>query len=107
APRVGFAWGLNQGKNKAAKTVIRAGFGIFYDRFPESLILQAERLNGTTQREYLVPSPTFFPNIPNVSTLTAYAETPTRYQIDPHFTAPSTMQSAVSIEQQVSKNMTV
>ena len=50
APRVGFAWGLNRHKNAAAKTVLRAGFGIFYDRFPETLILQAERLNGTNQQ---------------------------------------------------------
>ena len=49
APRVGFAWGLGGHKKSAAKTVLRAGFGIFYDRFPESLILEAERLNGTTQ----------------------------------------------------------
>src|SRR5208283_3052659 len=105
APRVGFAWGLNQGKNKAAKTVIRAGFGIFYDRFPESLILQSERLNGTTQQQYLVPSPTFFPNIPNISSLSS--ETPTRYEIDPNLRAPYTMQSAAGIEQQISKNATV
>jgi hypothetical protein len=105
APRVGFAWGLNQGKNKAAKTVIRAGFGIFYDRFPESLILQSERLNGTTQQQYLVPSPTFFPNIPSISSLSS--ETPTRYEIDPNLRAPYTMQSAAGIEQQISKNATV
>jgi hypothetical protein len=34
-------------------------------------------------------------------------ETPTRYEIDPHFRAPYTIQSAVSIEQQVSKSATV
>ena len=107
APRLGFAWGLNPHKNGGAKTVLRAGFGMFYDRFSEELLLQAERLNGTRQQEFLVPSPSFFPNIPNVSTLSAYAENPTRYQIDPHFTAPSIIQSAVSLEQQVSKNMTV
>ncbi len=106
APRFGFAWGLNKGKGAAAKTVIRAGFGIFYDRFTESSILQAERLNGTVQQTYLVPSPAFFPIIPSISSLSAYA-TPTRYEIDPNLRAPYTIQSAVSIEQQVSKSATV
>ena len=108
APRVGFAWGLGGNKKSAAKTVLRAGFGVFYDRFPESLILESERLNGTTQPEYLVPSPNFFPIIPSISTLSSLStETPTRYEIDPHLRAPYTMQSAVSIEQQVSKSATL
>jgi hypothetical protein len=107
APRVGFAWGLNPHKNAAAKTVLRAGFGVFYDRFAESLLLEAKRLNGTNQQTYLVPDPTFFPIIPSVSDLSNYAETPTRYEIDPHLRAPYTMQSAVGIEQQISKNTTL
>jgi hypothetical protein len=108
APRVGFAWGLNPHKNSAAKTVLRAGFGAFYDRFPENLILEARRLNGTTQQQYLVASPGFFPTIPSLSNLISLSgETPTRYEMDPHFHAPYTMQSAVSIEQQVSKSTTV
>jgi hypothetical protein len=107
APRVGFAWGLNPHKNAAAKTVLRAGFGVFYDRFAESLLLEAQRLNGTNQRTYLVPDPTFFPIIPSVSDLASYAVTPTRYEIDPHVRAPYTMQSAFSIEQQISKSTTL
>jgi hypothetical protein len=107
APRVGFAWGLNPHKNAAAKTVLRAGFGVFYDRFAESLLLQAQRLNGTNQQTYLVPSPTFFPLIPSVNDLASYAVTPTRYEIDPHVRAPYTMQSAISIEQQIAKSTTL
>jgi hypothetical protein len=109
APRVGFAWGLNRSKNASAKTVLRAGFGIFYDRFAENLLLQSERfnVNSPAQQEYIVPSPTFFPTIPSIQELSSYAETPTYYKIDPNFRAPYTMQSAVSIEQQVSKSATV
>ena len=33
APRLGFAWGIGGGGTAAPKTVLRAGFGIFYDRF--------------------------------------------------------------------------
>ena len=107
APRVGFAWGLNRRNNAAAKTVLRAGMGVFYDRFPESLILQAQRLNGTHQQQYLVPSPTFFPLIPSISNLSNYAETATRYEIDPNLHAPYTIQEALSLEQQVSRSATI
>ena len=35
APRVAVAWAPGAKKNVASKTVIRSGFGIFYDRFDE------------------------------------------------------------------------
>jgi hypothetical protein len=108
APRVGFAWGLNRHKNAAAKTVLRAGVGVFYDRFTEGLILQSERLNGTTQQTYLVRSPTFYPVVPSISTLSSLASnTSARYEIDPHLRAPYMITSAMSIEQQVSKSATI
>ena len=59
APRVGFAWGLGHGKSP--KTVLRAGFGIFYDRFMQTQVLQAERLNGINQQEFIFSQPDFFP----------------------------------------------
>ncbi len=66
APRISFAWGLGGGGKKAApKTVLRAGFGMFYDRFPYNLVLQAERLNGFTQQQTIVPG--------NVSRETAFS----------------------------------
>jgi hypothetical protein len=102
APRLGFAWGL--GKGKSAKTVLRAGFGVFYDRFGEDLILNAERLNGFNQQQYIVGSPDFFPTIPPVDTLTA---TSTNYQIDPNLRAPYAVQTGIGLERQVAKNATV
>src|SRR5689334_650429 len=54
APRIGFAWGLGSKKNAAPKTVIRTGFGIFYDRFSQNLIMQAERLNGVNQQQFVI-----------------------------------------------------
>src|SRR5262249_2557490 len=63
APRVAIAWGIGHGKS-APKTVLRAGVGLFYDRFTEELILNAERYNGVTQEKFVVMNPCFFPNIP-------------------------------------------
>jgi hypothetical protein len=107
APRVGIAWGIGRGKNPSPKTVIRAGFGIFYDRFTQDFVLQAERLNGVTQKQFVVTAPDFFPNVPPVSMLTSAQTFPTIYQIDPKLHAPYTMQTAVSVERQLSKNANV
>lgn len=106
APRIGLAWGL--GKGTSPKTVLRAGAGIFYDRFEEGPILQAERLNGVTQQQYVVPSPDFFPNIPSISQLAALSVSQnTVYRIDPNLRAPYMIQSAVGLERQLAKNSTV
>ncbi len=110
APRFGFAWGLGSGKSQAPKTVLRAGWGIFYTRFTDSLVLQAEHQNGVLQQEYVVTNPTFYPTIPPVSELQLVdTGVPTIYRIQPNLHAPYTMQTATSLEHQLSRsvNMTV
>jgi hypothetical protein len=107
APRLGLAWGL--GHSAKPSTVLRAGFGVFYDRFGQGPLLQVERLNGINQQQYIVPNPDFFPSIPAVSVLASTPEStlPTRYRIDPNLRAPYTMQSAVALERQIGKNATM
>ncbi len=99
APRLGFAWGIGGGGKNAPKTVLRGGFGLFYDRFTQDLVLNADRLNGVTQLQYIVPSPTdSFPSFPSLS-----SQTQTPYQISPNLHAPYIMQTAFSLERQVTK----
>ncbi len=100
APRLGFAWGIGGGGKSAPKTVLRGGFGLFYDRFSQDLVLNADRLNGVTQLQYTVPSPDCFPN---VSSCPLTPQTQTTYQISPNLHAPYIMQSAFSLERQVTK----
>ncbi len=109
APRVSIAWGIGGGQKSAPKTVLRAGFGLFYDRFAELNVLQAERLNGVTQLQYIAQGPIVlnqYPNIPPQTDL-QQSSSPTLYQIDPRFHAPYIMQSAVSVERQLSKTINV
>jgi len=102
APRLAIAWGIGRGKT-SPKTVLRAGWGIFYDRFTEDLVIQAERLNGVTQQQYVVHSPDFFPNVPPPSMLAGSQSIPTIYRIAPNLHAPYTMQTAVTLERQLTK----
>ena len=62
APRLGIAWGVG-GKSAPPKVVLRGGFGIFYDRFQSEQLLQAERLNGITQQQFVINNPTCFPGL--------------------------------------------
>lgn len=109
APRLSFAWGLGGGGKNAPKTVLRGGFGLFYDRFTQNLVLNADRLNGITQQQYAVSCPLtqppapcpeidFFPN----AQLPPAASSPI-YSIDSHLHAPYIMQTAFSMERQVTK----
>ncbi len=104
APRLGVAWGIGSDGKSAPKTVLRAGFGMFYDRFAPNLLQQAERLNGVTQVTSVYPSPQFYPA---PQPLPANSSSRTIYQISPDLRAPYTIQSAVSIERQISKAATV
>ena len=107
APRLGFAWGIGGQGKRVPKAVLRAGFGIFYDRFMEQQILDAEHLNGINQRQYLVTSPDFFPNIPSQSSLAKYTSSlPTKDLIAPSLHAPYTVQSAIGLERQFTKALT-
>ncbi len=107
APRMSLAWGLGHSKT-APKTVVRGGYGIFYDRFSYNYLLQAERLNGITQQQYTVTQPNFYPVIPPPGELSMLAtNSPTIYQVAPNLRIPYTMEAAFSVERQVTKNATV
>lgn len=106
APRFGFAWGVG-GRRAPPKVVIRGGFGIFYDRFQSEQILQAERVNGVVQQQYVFVNPTCYPIATACNLSTASEVTPTIYEISPRLHAPYTLQGAVSVERQVTKSATL
>ncbi len=55
APRVYLAWSPDAVGGKPAKTVIRVGFGLFYDRINENIALTNERLGGGgLQQQYVI-----------------------------------------------------
>jgi len=108
APRLALAWAPGAtAKTTKLKTVIRAGFGIFYDRFPLNSTLTAERYNGVVQQQYVVTNPDFFPSIPSIPVIAAFQTTQVIQQISSTMRAPYLMQSAVSVEHQLPHNSTI
>ena len=54
APRVAFAWSPGAANSAhPPKMVIRAGFGVFYNRFGENQTLLARRFDGVNQQQFL------------------------------------------------------
>jgi hypothetical protein len=116
APRVGFAWGLGGKKNGAPKTVIRTGFGIFYDRIAQGVIMTTERLNGINQQQYTLTNRTpadqtalngLYATYPNFSLSSLPSVGTSKYGIAPDLRTPYTMQAAASVERQLTKASTL
>ena len=105
APRIGIAWGLGgNGKNKAPKTVLRAGYGIFYDRFTSDLALQQQLQNGIVQQQFLVQNPSFFdPDDTTQVQSQANATPQVIYVPNLQLRTPYVMQGGATVERQLSK----
>jgi hypothetical protein len=114
APRIAFAWAPGAGGNgggggRQQKTVIRGGFGIFYQRFSENLTLQANRFNGLNQQQFVITGATDtgasildqFPLVPSTASLTAFNIPQTTRRVASDLRTPYTMETSLSIERQL------
>jgi len=107
APRIGIAWGLGSGAQH--HTVIRAGFGFFYDRVGENLTLNAIRFNGINQQQYTVTNLAVlnsYPTVPSLDILQEFKTPVSIYSLSDDIQAPYTMQSIVSVEHSLPRNFT-
>jgi hypothetical protein len=120
APRVAFAYALDgHKKGTTAKTIVRGGFGLFYDRFAITSLMGLERYNGGSNAEVqtVINEPTCFsnssltdalnPNTPG-SNCTATSTNPRQIQaLDPTYHSPYNEQVGTSLERQLTKTTTL
>ena len=111
APRVSFVWSPRTKNNvNAPQTIIRGGFGIFYDRFNENQVNVADSFRGGFRR-FVVADPSIldlFPATPSFNFLRAnYESTQTIFRIGDQLREPYLMQTAISIERQLPFKTTV
>ena len=104
-PRFSFAWAVDGG-SKPATTVIRGGYGWFFDRFAATNVLQAVRQNGINQQQFVVKNPTAGETFTPTS-LTASDAAPTTYAIAPGLKAPINTQAAIGVEHRFGKSVTL
>ena len=104
APRIGVAWAPGSGKSGRPKTVVRAGVGMFYDRFADNLTLAAIRYNGSNQQQFVVRNPDFYPIVPSIESLNATSSPVTINQVDQNLRSPYIIQTAIGIERQLPWN---
>ena len=107
APRFAFAWAPGGGGGKRGKTVIRGGAGMFYNRISQNLTLQARRLDGITQEQFIIQNPDFYPIVPTIAALGSQSTPQTIRTLDPNLRSPSLIQAAIGIERQLPRNTTI
>ena len=107
APRFSVAWGVDGGKTKAAKTVLRIGSGLFYDRVAQNLSLQQLRYNGVTQVTYLIQNPDFFGRPITDADLGTNVNKQTFRYLASDIRTPYLLQTSVGIDRQLPKNTSV
>ncbi|HEY0170605.1 MAG TPA: carboxypeptidase-like regulatory domain-containing protein [Pyrinomonadaceae bacterium] len=114
APRVALAWspGLKAGDPASkAVTVVRAGFGVFFDRFNENQVLIANKYAAGDFFRFVVDDAGLldsFPAVPSIDTLRAAASAnQTTFRIAEDLREPYMMQAAVGVERQLPRRSTL
>ncbi|MEP6741086.1 MAG: carboxypeptidase regulatory-like domain-containing protein [bacterium] len=124
APRLALAWSPGAANStKPPKMVIRAGGGVFYNRFGEGNTLQANRFNGVNQQQFFVSEVSLynaggqfvdpsaspldaFPNVPTAASLTAIPRQIT-WRVADDLRAPVVYLGGAQVERQLPYRFTL
>ncbi len=122
APRAAVSWSPGAANSaRPPKMVFRAGGGVFYNRFSENSILQANRFNGVNQQQFFVSeAPLFvngqfvpptaspldaFPNLPSLTGLNAARQV--TWRVADNLQAPTVYLGGIQVERQLPQRFTM
>ena len=116
APRFSLSYGIPR-KSGNPLTVLRAGWGIFYDRFDVSDTIQTLRQNGTNQVTQIFRPTGANTTLPGCSPLnlatnpnacgSATSASQTVYQLGANLRTAYNMQTTIGVDQQMGKRSTI
>jgi hypothetical protein len=98
-PRLSVAWAAD----KARKTVVRSGFGLFYDRTGPGPIFDLLRFDGARLRRYVITNPGFPDPLAKGQSLAAQPNSIVR--LAPDTTIPFIAQYSFGLERQLQKTL--
>lgn len=108
APRFAVTWAPGQRNGQKANTVLRAGYGWFFDRFASTNVLGAIHNNGINQQKFVIKNPSFTSNAPTAAQLAANnSVAPSLTTVAPNLKAALIMQMAVGGDHQFGKYLTL
>ena len=105
APRTSVAYGIPRSGGKAPMTVLRGGFGIFYDRFGlNDFLTNAENQRGVQNVQSVVnPGAACSPGSPVSACNVAAGSRIELYSLAPNLRSSYIMQAALGVDQQLGK----
>lgn len=105
SPRLGLAFSLSN------KWVVRAGFGLYYDRLPLAFLNRALQKNGVQAFEQVATDEeaarAFVATGGGRALNPSAAISPSIFRADPHFATPYSLQTNVGVERLLSTNVTL
>ncbi len=120
APRLSLAYALDRSKGRQPKTVLRAGYGWFYQRFTVAngfgsnvpYVINTIHENGVNEQQFIQTSGITFnqyattPLSASTSGSSTGRNAPTFYTIAPNFHAANDMEAAAGVDRQITKEIT-
>ena len=111
SPRIGFAWS----PYRDGRTVVRASYGLFYDRVPlrplANALLSADNTTNPADARFFSysfsPTDTNAPGFPAVATTPPLNAKPNYATMNPGIQNPYSQQASLAIEQQLSRTSTL